>query len=107
MFEQGNFILELHNPPDYEERYIIEFKRDYYLQTKYDLELQVPHLGRLADYYKKRYEITKHWPDCLKVRYHHYIQLCSPFYFSTPIEHGDFKLKVNKAFTMPPNSTLS
>lgn len=51
----------------FDERYIIEFKRDYYLNTKHDLKAQVPHLARLADYYKKRYAATKHWADCLKV----------------------------------------
>ena len=51
----------------YDERYIIEFKRDYYLNTKYDLEVQVPHIGRLADHYRKRYRITGHWVDCIKV----------------------------------------
>ena len=51
----------------YDERYIIEFKRDYYLNTKYDLEVQIPHIGRLADHYRKRYRITGHWVDCIKV----------------------------------------
>ena len=49
------FTIPYHNT-DYEERYFIEFKRDYYLKTKYDLEVQIPHIGRLADHNRKRYQ---------------------------------------------------
>ena len=56
------FTITYHNTGD-EERYIIEFKPDYYLNTKYDLEVQLPHIGRLVDHNRKRYRITQHRVD--------------------------------------------
>ena len=46
---------------------IRNFKRDYHRCGRYNLHVQVPHLARLADLYKDKYEKTKHWTDCLKV----------------------------------------
>ena len=47
------------------------FKRDYYFSKgrKYNLDVQVPHLARLADIYHKRYlkSPSPDWTDCLKV----------------------------------------
>ena len=47
------------------------FKRDYYFSKggKYNLEVQVPHLARLADIYHQRYLNSSNpdWTDCLKV----------------------------------------
>ena len=45
-----------------------EFKKDYYLHTKYNLKVQIPHLVKLADHYSKRFSETQHWADCIKVR---------------------------------------
>ena len=60
------FTITSHNT-SYEERYIIEFKPDYYLNTKYDLEVQLPHIGRLAYHNRKRYRITQHRLDWITV----------------------------------------
>ena len=46
---------------------IKNFKRDYPRCERFNLHVQVPHLARLADLYKDKYEKTKHWTDCLKV----------------------------------------
>ena len=35
---------------------IKNFKRDYHRCERYNLHVQVPHLGRQADYYKDKYE---------------------------------------------------
>ena len=35
---------------------------------KFNLEVQIPHLTKLAEYYEERYIKTKDWTDCLKVR---------------------------------------
>ena len=69
------FTIPYHNT-DYEERYFIEFKRDYYLKTKYDLEVQIPHIGRLADHNRKRYRITQHRVDWIKVSLFCHLHLC-------------------------------
>ena len=47
--------------------FIESFKRDYYKQGKYKLEVQVPHLARLAEHYREKYQQTQQWTDCLKV----------------------------------------
>ena len=57
-----SYFIHNHNT-GYEERYIIEFKRDYYLNTKYHLEVQIPHIGRLTDHNRKRYRFTQHRVD--------------------------------------------
>ena len=49
-----------------------EFKKDYYLHTKYNLKVQIPHLLKLADYYSRRFSETQHWADCIKVRLGYY-----------------------------------
>ena len=55
---------------EYNERYLHEFKRDYSLSVggKYNLEVQVKHLARLAEFYYSRYKKTDNWTDCLRVR---------------------------------------
>ena len=35
---------------------------------KFNLEVQIPHLTKLAEYYEDKYDKTKDWTDCLKVR---------------------------------------
>ena len=49
-----------------------EFMKDYYLHTKYNLKVQLPHLVKLADHYSKRFSETQHWADCIKVRLGYY-----------------------------------
>ena len=70
-----SYFVHNHNT-GYEERYIIEFKRDYYLNTKYDLEVQIPHIGRLAYHYRKRYRITQHRVDWIKVSLFCHLHVC-------------------------------
>ena len=61
------YILKVHKPNNMNQTAIRNFKRDYHRCGRYNLHVQVPHLGRLADFYKDKYGNTKHWTDCLKV----------------------------------------
>lgn len=49
------------------DKLIAQFKRDYYAAGKWDLDIQVCHLARLADYYLEKYKKYEIWTDCLKV----------------------------------------
>ena len=61
----------------YNENYLHEFKRDYSCSVggKYNLEVQVKHLVRLAEFYYKKYQKTDDWTDCLRVSYNKIINL--------------------------------
>ena len=45
---------------------IRNFKRDYHRCDRYNLHVQVPHLGRQADYCKDEYVKTKHWTAIIR-----------------------------------------
>ena len=45
-----------------------EFRKEYFRHTKYNLEIQIPHLATLADHYRRRFSETQHWADCIKVQ---------------------------------------
>ena len=47
---------------------VCEFKKEYEQYGKHDIQRQVPHLRKLADYYLQRYRVTNDWRDCLKVK---------------------------------------
>lgn len=44
-----------------------QFKLDYRHHGKFDLDVQVPHLAKLANFYEDKYKMTQNWTDCLKV----------------------------------------
>ena len=44
----------------------LQFKEDYQVHTKYDLDVQVSHFTKLAKHYQNRYVVSLHWADCLK-----------------------------------------
>ena len=45
---------------------IKNFKRDYHRRERNTLHVQVPHLGRQANYFKDKYEKTKHWTAIIR-----------------------------------------
>ena len=65
---RSNDDIHLLNLFQYPERHIISFKSDYYKHGKFNLGVQVPHLVRLAEHYRNRYQQTQQWIDCLKVK---------------------------------------
>ena len=54
---------------DYSKELVYQFKQDYKRHGKYKLDVQVPHLARLAEFYHNKYRAMRHWPDCVKVRF--------------------------------------
>ena len=54
---------------DYCKGLLSQFKNDYRQYGKYRLDIQIPHLSSLADYYHNKYKATRDWPDCVKVRF--------------------------------------
>ena len=47
---------------------IKDFQKEYQRYGEYNLEVQVPHLAGLADHYKRKYNKTGNWTDCLGKR---------------------------------------
>lgn len=52
---------------EYPKNWLGQFKKDYLHHGKYSLEVQVPHLARLAEFYVENYRRSKLWTDCVKV----------------------------------------
>ena len=59
------------------EDYLHEFKRDYSCSEggKYNLQVQVKHLVRQAEFYYKKYQKNDDRTDCLRVSYNKRIKL--------------------------------
>ena len=49
------------------QKLVDEFLKDYRKYGKFNLEVQAPHLAKLASHYEKKFMQTKDWKDCLKV----------------------------------------
>lgn len=49
--------------------FLSEFKKDYLFSEggKYNLEVQVPYLVKLAKHYQQKYLKNGDWTDCLRV----------------------------------------
>lgn len=52
---------------DYASEKLSQFRLYYTVGGKDDIDIQVPHLAKLGDFYLERYRTTKNWTDCVKV----------------------------------------
>lgn len=54
---------------EYSKNRLIQFKLDYQKYGMYNLDIQVLHLVRLAEFYESKYRETKNWTDCVRVSF--------------------------------------